>query len=512
MKTILTIMCVLSLPLWCAAEEPTTRPDVIGHLSSSAQQELDNSSRDLARLREEIEKEKVPLAEELTRLEERLAQLRKDQANTARLADTGNLDIANLKTEMKARQDELAYVSNIMDEYARTYESKVHVSEMQYLGEAAEAAKQAPTNTALSQAEAFARQTDFVNLSLKRLFKAIGGMRFDGVGVDLQSNVVEGQFAIIGPVALFRSKSGAAAGLAVPQTGSTKPLIRPLEGAMQAGLATLVATGEGQMPLDPSRGAALKALVQKTNLIHIFMKGGPIMWPLLLASIMALGTVLERMIFLLMERMRRSPKTLAAFFDAVSEGKIQEAIRLGEKSKFYVVRSLTYALGHTEESLANALMYAQARERKRYRRGIMVLGTVITLAPLLGLLGTITGMMGSFSVIGGDLSSATAVTGGVAEALIATAFGLGIAISSLIPFNALNSRAKEASHEMEAAGTQLELLIPPSKRKALSAAPLFDTRPDDEVGKQVSPATPGKTGKVAKGVSKVSEATELVKE
>ena len=85
---------------------------------------------------------------------------------------------------------------------------------------------------------------------------------------------------------------------------------------------------------------------------------------------------------------------------------------------------------------------------------------VITLAPLLGLLGTVTGMMGSFSLIGGELSTPGAITGGIAEALIATAFGLGIAITALIPFNLLNSRREKASLEIESAATQLLLMQP----------------------------------------------------
>ena len=85
--------------------------------------------------------------------------------------------------------------------------------------------------------------------------------------------------------------------------------------------------------------------------------------------------------------------------------------------------------------------------------------TVITLAPLLGLLGTVTGMMGSFSLIGGELSAPGAITGGIAEALIATAFGLGIAITSLIPFNYLTTKMEEADLEIESAATRLELLM-----------------------------------------------------
>ncbi|MBI5433814.1 MAG: MotA/TolQ/ExbB proton channel family protein [Planctomycetes bacterium] len=196
------------------------------------------------------------------------------------------------------------------------------------------------------------------------------------------------------------------------------------------------------------------------------------MWPLLVASILALGTVLERLLFLANERRKRESKALEQLFEQVESGDIQGAIRAHGPSRDYVVRPLVYALGHREGSLSNALVYAQAKELKRFRRGISVLDTVITLAPLLGLLGTVTGMMGSFSLIGGELSAPGAITGGIAEALIATAFGLGIAITALIPFNFLNTKLDEASHEIESAATQLELIVHPT---ALHPAPRAET-------------------------------------
>jgi biopolymer transport protein ExbB len=360
---------------------------------------------------------------------------------------------------MTARQDELAYIGNLLDEYARTFESKLNVGEIQYCGEAIEGAKQATENTGLSQTDKFLRQIALVDLSVKRLFDAVGGMRFPGVGVDLQGAVSEGQFALIGPVALFRGKSDGATGIVVAQSGSTRPLVRPLEGALQAGIAALVDSGEGSIPLDPSRGGALKALVQKFSLKETFSKGGPVMWPLLVASILALGTVLERVMFLLRERARRDPKAMETFFAAVVKGDVQGAIQIGRATKFYVVRALGYALAHKENSLPNALLYAQGQELKRFRRGIPILDTVITLAPLLGLLGTVTGMMGSFKVLGGELSAPGAITGGIAAALISTAFGLCIAITALLPFNFLNARTDEARHELESASMQLELLV-----------------------------------------------------
>jgi biopolymer transport protein ExbB len=75
-------------------------------------------------------------------------------------------------------------------------------------------------------------------------------------------------------------------------------------------------------------------------------------------------------------------------------------------------------------------------------------------------------MMASFSVIGGDLSSPGAITGGISEALIATAFGLVIAIVSLLPFNYLNNRIEGIETEMLAAGEQLKLLVETHPRGA----------------------------------------------
>ena len=479
---ILGALVVAGLAAVSAAQSDGAPPaaETKAQLARSADEQLAASVAALNALRESIAAEKLPLAQELTAQEEKLAQLRQEHEEITRLVDAGNLEISTIKAEIKARQDELGYNGNLLDEYARSFESKVNVSELQALGAAIAEAKQATENTTLSMAERFTRQIAFVDRTIQRLSDAIGGMRFPGVGVDQSGLVADGQFAIIGPVALFRATSGIA-GLVVPQTGSERPLIRPLEGPMQLGLASLVETGSGLLPLDPSRGGALKALVQKTNLIHIFEKGGPIMWPLLVASMLSLGTVLERIVFLLVEKKRRNPKAQDTFFKCVQANDTEGAVRISKSTKDYVVRTLGYALEHKEQSLPNALLYAQARELKRFQRGTAILDTVITLAPLLGLLGTVTGMMGSFSLIGGDLSAPGAITGGIAEALIATAFGLGIAITSLLPFNLLNTKTEEARHELDSAANQLELLVQPRLTRLPSRKPQPELRDPREL-------------------------------
>jgi biopolymer transport protein ExbB len=195
-------------------------------------------------------------------------------------------------------------------------------------------------------------------------------------------------------------------------------------------------------------------------MIQTFLKGGPIMWPLLITSLVALTVVLERLSFIFSERKKRDPETVESILLAVEQGKTQEALLVAPHSEDFIARTLTYALTHREKSLSNALLRAANLELQRFNRGLSVLDTIITLAPLLGLLGTVTGMIHAFGLLGTqELAAPAAITGGIAEALIATAFGLGIAIISLIPFNYLNARLEEARHEIEDTASHLELLL-----------------------------------------------------
>jgi len=193
-------------------------------------------------------------------------------------------------------------------------------------------------------------------------------------------------------------------------------------------------------------------------MIEIFHKGGPIMWPLLLVSVVALTVVIERLVFIALEKKNRNPALVGDILTKVENGHIAEAARLGEGSKDFVARALTYALTHREKSFSEAMLRSANWELKRFNRGLTLLDTAITLAPLLGLLGTVVGMIGSFNMLGGsELGAPAAITGGIAEALIATAFGLGIAITALLPFNYLNAREEEARLEIQDAASHVEL-------------------------------------------------------
>ncbi len=210
-------------------------------------------------------------------------------------------------------------------------------------------------------------------------------------------------------------------------------------------------------------------------LIDNFRKGGPIMWPILIVSVIALTVVIERIFWWTGRWFRRDPKRIEKVFTAVEVGDVAEASRLSRDSRDPILRMMWNGLNHQHASLQGALQVAAGIEIKRAGRFLVVMDTLVTLAPLLGLLGTITGLIRSFSFLGNEELAVSAVTGGIAEALIATACGLGIAIFALIPFNFFTSRVSNLEFELQTAATNLEVMLE-ANAKAKREAELTSSR------------------------------------
>jgi biopolymer transport protein ExbB len=157
---------------------------------------------------------------------------------------------------------------------------------------------------------------------------------------------------------------------------------------------------------------------------------------------------------------------MGAVRERLMDGRVEEALRICESASGPVPRVLAGGLRMFHQTRHRERLCPQVErvmeelamaELPRLQRRLGILDTIITIAPLLGLLGTVTGMMGSFQVLAAreGLSQPNAITGGVAEALIATATGLAIAIVSLVAYNALTERVKEITGEIELRATQL---------------------------------------------------------
>ena len=202
--------------------------------------------------------------------------------------------------------------------------------------------------------------------------------------------------------------------------------------------------------------------------MELFYAGHEIMWPILLLSFVAITVIVERLLFMVRENASREPEVVQKMLESVEHRDIDGALAIGKKSNDLVARILVYSITNKEFSLSNAFVRASSQELTRFSQGMATLDTCITAAPLLGLLGTVTGMMRTFGALGGgDIGAAAAtITGGVAEALIATMCGLGIAVTCLLPYNILNARAEDAKHEIADASNALELIIKKSETTA----------------------------------------------
>jgi biopolymer transport protein ExbB len=195
--------------------------------------------------------------------------------------------------------------------------------------------------------------------------------------------------------------------------------------------------------------------------MDLFIKGKEVMWPIILLSFVAITVVVERIIFIVRENASREPEVVAKMLESVERNDTDGAMAMGRQSKDFIAKILVYSLSNRQYSLSNAFIRASGQELARYQQGMATLDTCITAAPLLGLLGTVTGMMRTFGALGtGDIGAAAGqITGGVAEALIATAAGLFIAILGLLPFNYLNARAEQAKQDVADVSHALEILL-----------------------------------------------------
>ena len=194
-----------------------------------------------------------------------------------------------------------------------------------------------------------------------------------------------------------------------------------------------------------------------TQVIDIIFKGGIVMFPLLACSLVSLALTIERLI--LWGRMRSQP-AVKSMLRLVETGEFDKAIDLGKDSQHPIARVLVAGLAHRNPAPTKAMEAAAQEQIPVLKSRLGVLDTIITLAPLLGLLGTVVGMIGSFDIMSeAGMGQPHAVTGGVAEALIATATGLLIAILTLIPYNYFSARVEKELDAMEHFSSSLELLL-----------------------------------------------------
>ena len=199
--------------------------------------------------------------------------------------------------------------------------------------------------------------------------------------------------------------------------------------------------------------------MERFFMLEFILKGGPLMWPILLCSVIVVTIVLERLYHLRRAKVNM-PNLLTRVKKLLRENKLEEAERLCRNSPGPIAHILATGIhlhNRPPEERERMLVRYGSRELRRLEKNLGALGIIGHIAPLLGLLGTVTGMIRAFITIqelGGKVD-ASALAGGIWEALITTAAGLSVAVPALIFHHYFEGRVDNIAYQMKDAASEL---------------------------------------------------------
>lgn len=187
-------------------------------------------------------------------------------------------------------------------------------------------------------------------------------------------------------------------------------------------------------------------------MLEFIIKGGPVMVPLLLCSVISLSIIVERFLSLRRTRILRYD-VLQRIEELLRDRKIPEASTLCKRYPSSMTRILLAAILNHDKSrqeIKEIIEDAGRQEMPVLERYLTILGTIASISVLLGLLGTVSGMIRTFNAIAAlGYGHPEALAAGISEALVATATGLAIAIPTLVMYNYFTSKTDSLVIEME---------------------------------------------------------------
>ena len=196
------------------------------------------------------------------------------------------------------------------------------------------------------------------------------------------------------------------------------------------------------------------------KIVLVFKLGGPVMWPILFCSLMGLSVAFERLgVFWKYNFANRFFKSKQKEVIALTrKGEYDEALRIAKKAESPICQILATALENRDAGFKETLEAASQQAIDKLRRGLSLMDTVITVSPMLGILGTVTGIINTFNAMNATgMEDPAAAAGGIAEALITTAAGLIAAITCLFPFNFFISQLTHRTHDLEQIAHHFEI-------------------------------------------------------
>ncbi|MFM1830631.1 MAG: Biopolymer transport protein ExbB [Planctomycetota bacterium] len=218
--------------------------------------------------------------------------------------------------------------------------------------------------------------------------------------------------------------------------------------------------------------------------LALMEKGGFVMWPLLSLSVLSLALSVERAVFWSRVAGPAARQRVNRLMEDLRRGRRDEVVRMCEGSpQPEMMVALRMAIDGADDGVA---MAAAELQRHRLERFSVVLSTIITASPMVGILGTVIGIIKSFQVLGTQtqLADPRGVSGGIGEALITTASGLAVALITLFPYMAFKGLADRAMGRMES--------VIAAAQTGLPRRPVLD-EPPRAAAAVITPAAPAAT-------------------
>jgi biopolymer transport protein ExbB len=413
--------------------------------STSIDRRLEQALGALAEERNRIARDKVPLSKAVSQLEDQVARLRRERDRLVKVQDAGTIDLGSLRKQVDSLAAQQDFVKSRLNEFVRDFEGRLNIAELPRYESLTSRAKLAEKNVNLDDEARREAQLDVADAALERIRELIGGSVFPGDALSPDGVLTSGQFVALGPTVFYVSDDGRVSGLVETQLNAADPVVVPLPDADGGAISELASAGHGELPFDASLGRALKVEKARKTLEQYVADGGPVGLVILALG----GAALLLTAFKAFEIVRfpvASPEAVDEILDELSQGSQAAAAKRSMQIPGVAGEMLETGVRHATQGreILEELLYEKIlRVRPTLERFLPFLAITAAAAPLLGLLGTVIGMINTFQLITifgtGDAKS---LSSGISEALMTTAFGLIVAIPTLILHGALSRMAK----------------------------------------------------------------------
>ena len=443
-KTLLALtVAALALPFGAQAQ-------TFDAAGGKAKADLESALTELTQVRESIAAEKIPLIREVSKLENQVRQ-KSDELNRLRsLRDNSDLGLNRLRDQVEALKSQNEYAGSLLDEFVRSFETRINYSETQLYSKTAEEARLALDDANMSTSERFEKQIDVIGVALDRLQELTGGYTFEGNALAPTGEIEQGTFAVFGPTVYYASSQSELAGVTFNKLNAAEAAIAVPANAL--GIRQFIETGEANIPVDATLGKALKIQEGNDSIPEHLAKGGSVGTVIIGLGVVCLLLGLFKFIEVTSFKTPK-PENVQQVLSHIANGDLETAKTAAAAIPGAGGELLRTGVEHADEkrgTLEEILYEKILAARPKLERFLPFIALTAAAAPLLGLLGTVTGMIKTFNLITifgtGDAKS---LSSGISEALVTTELGLCVAIPSLILHGLLARMARQKVGDLE---------------------------------------------------------------